>query len=76
MDRGFHMFEDATGAHCYISAQRVFDGEMMLKLADGTNVATVFVPPHKVPCVVRALMDAVGETETTSETSSTTEEEE
>ena len=79
MDREFHMFEvfeDATGAHCCISAQRAFDGEMMLRLADGTSVATVFIPPHKVPCIVRALMDAVGETETTSETSSTTETEE
>lgn len=69
MREGFHMFTDATGAHCYISAQRASDGEVMLKLADGTSVATVFVPPHKVPCVVKALMDAVGETcyETSSE---------
>ena len=68
MRSGFHMFEDATGAHCFISAQVASDGELMLKLADGTNVATVFVPPHKVPCIVGALMDAVGETcyETTS----------
>ena len=69
MGKGFHVFEDATGAHCFIYAQRASDGELMLiKLADGTNVATVFVPPHKVPCIVRALTDAVGETcyETTS----------
>ena len=70
MISGFHMFEDATGAHCYISAQVASDGELMLKLADGTNVATVFVPPDKVPCVVGALTGAVGETcyETTSKT--------
>ena len=68
MRSGFHMFEDATGAHCYISAHMASDGELMLKLADGTNVATVFVPPHKVPCIVGALTGAVGETcyETTS----------
>lgn len=62
MDRGFHMFTDATGAHCFIYAQRASDGELMLNLVDGTNVATVFVPPHEVPCIVRALTDAVGET--------------
>ena len=62
MISGFHMFEDATGAHCYISAQKASDGELMLKLADGTSVATVFVPTHKVPGVIGALMGAVGET--------------
>ena len=62
MISGFHMFEDATGAHCFISAQRASDGELMLKLSDGTNVATVFVPPYEVPYIVSALTGAVGET--------------